>query len=248
MPSPPVRTDDTGRRPERRRHRTSLWRAAKRTLQAIWLAALVATALAWFTARTRPRTLWCPGEQRHTSLVLESYAGHLLIIVLHFPDAKVDQAWLAHNGHPGGDHALRVTWIRPDGERRGAQFPLVRPGGEYGNDQPQGSDGWFKSLTFAGGEMKLALGRSKLGIITHQPERIAYAQAVLPCWVVLVVFGAIPMVFLVRPVARALRRQLFHRPGHCPHCGYDLRASPDRCPECGRPTPAAPPPSPGSVD
>ena len=31
-------------------------------------------------------------------------------------------------------------------------------------------------------------------------------------------------------VADARRR---HKPGRCPVCGYDLRATPDRCPECG---------------
>ena len=31
------------------------------------------------------------------------------------------------------------------------------------------------------------------------------------------------------------RKRVRKRDGHCPRCGYDLRATPGRCPECGTP-------------
>ena len=55
--------------------------------------------------------------------------------------------------------------------------------------------------------------------------------------------GLIATVFAFPPLAWAAARWVRgrrRRPGFCPSCGYDLRATPGRCPECGT---AAPLPS-----
>ena len=57
-----------------------------------------------------------------------------------------------------------------------------------------------------------------------------------PLWPALVIL-AVPAVARLL-AARARRR----RPGTCPGCGYDLRASPCGCPECGDGRPVADPP------
>ncbi len=50
-----------------------------------------------------------------------------------------------------------------------------------------------------------------------------------PAWALVLTTGALPLWMVVRTV----RRWRMAKPGHCPVCGYDMRATPDRCPECG---------------
>jgi len=63
---------------------------------------------------------------------------------------------------------------------------------------------------------------------------------VVPWWSVTGLFAIAPA---ARLTVRLWRRR--RRPGHCPRCGYDLRATPDRCPECGHVAAATATPSAG---
>jgi hypothetical protein len=58
-----------------------------------------------------------------------------------------------------------------------------------------------------------------------------YVQA--PWWSLVAVTGALPIMWVVV----TWRRWRRVAPGHCPRCGYDMRATPERCPECGAEAP-----------
>jgi hypothetical protein len=51
----------------------------------------------------------------------------------------------------------------------------------------------------------------------------------VPIWFLFAMTAVLPVLWALRLRAILARR----RPGHCPTCNYDLRATPDRCPECG---------------
>jgi hypothetical protein len=76
---------------------------------------------------------------------------------------------------------------------------------------------------------------SPFGIRRYEDRRARPGGSSLDQWWLSVPYW-MPLAIMAMPGLWYSYRRLRQRrlkPGFCPSCGYDLRASPDRCPECG---------------
>ena len=84
---------------------------------------------------------------------------------------------------------------------------------------------------FMGSARKAAVAyQNEVAVLSGLPRPAAWSKSTrlaLPALAAL--FAIAPMSAVAHHLARRRRR----RRGHCPACGYDLRATPGRCPECG---------------
>jgi hypothetical protein len=102
---------------------------------------------------------------------------------------------------------------------------------------------WQQQFFNAHGHHEVSLGPEfyvRYGpFITHINPMIATVIGYVwdirgPYWALFLVFAILPFLWAASWPLRAVRaRRLLIHSGKCPHCGYDLRATPDRCPECG---------------
>ncbi len=67
------------------------------------------------------------------------------------------------------------------------------------------------------------------GFYYADSDAVTFHAIAIPHWFLALLF-AIPPALHLRAIIRSRR---LRRAGHCPRCGYDLRATPERCPECG---------------
>ena len=90
--------------------------------------------------------------------------------------------------------------------------------------------GWYVHGSAAAAPIAIPSNSFGFSAAPHGPAIHKYG---IPDYAPLAAAAALPAAWTLARV----RRQRRHPRGHCPACGYDLRATPARCPECGTASP-----------
>jgi hypothetical protein len=138
---------------------------------------------------------------------------------------RIGRHHITINTYP--DAALLVCGHRqagPPGELSCGHYPQHHPlGDKVVNHQYRWGMRWFSVSRTQWLEARLT------------PEGVTYRgfQFAASFWSIALFTFLLPALFFVFRLRRTLKRRHLRRSGLCPHCGYDLRASPNLCPECG---------------
>jgi hypothetical protein len=136
-----------------------------------------------------------------------------------YSEAAHEEGWTHTTLPPGGLPKALVASRTPEGEDQ-----IPSPAGIGVGTQPV-------ARLLAASESFRVVGRfdaQMKGTEQILTGRTAWA----PLWMFAVAAAVLPSSSVGRFWVK--RRRCGRRDGHCPACGYDLRATPDRCPECGK--------------
>jgi hypothetical protein len=132
----------------------------------------------------------------------------------------------------------------PEPPRQAKPITVDRPAGFFANAvsiedryrniparlRPRPRLGAFRGWLVREGNSTL-YGKHTPGVALRRWVRIE--TVVVPYWMLLAPALVFPLIASARALRRRWRARQWRMAGHCPVCGYDLRATPDRCPECG---------------
>jgi hypothetical protein len=183
-----------------------MFRRLLRTLSRSTQALLLATALAAALA-----WVWSPFLPGRIEISRWSFVA----------PQEVDQTWFAI-----GCGAGRIGIARELRFYGGKHFA-------YGRDQAKSAGaGWTSEARSGFADWYTMEGRNAFGPFRWEFSDWWYRISVR-CWILIALAGAWPLTTAARHLRHRYHARRHPRVGLCPHCGYDLRATPTRCPECG---------------
>jgi hypothetical protein len=180
-------------------------------------------------APTLARAVRCPPMRRPARWLSTLCSVASLLLCVAVVVLWVRSGWVEYRGAftAGSEHA-RPTTLGTGAARRGLVFLFIRgpSGWERGFDGSTSTSDPSAYDDFADADRKASVAGFRF--YEYADSATAVSVVNIPYWFATLVTSAAPALW-VWGGSKGRRRH----PGHCPACGYDLRASPGRCPECG---------------